>query len=237
VPSDRCSSSRPPGPGAAPPHGDGQRNPQDINDAALAAAVYLCSGTDDLSASAGQSTAVYRYNHSSAYVATVLSVMRAYLAGDYTAAPNYTIPGTYFEPDPVPAAQPRHHKARHRTEHPSPGTATGGSTHSAAPATPAPSASSGGGSGSPSVPKPPKATHTVPSVPVASAVTQPVVDVLDAGEALVLCSQQIAAIPDPLGLLKGAKQACADKVTGKTKSAALATIPNTLNGVLAWLGL
>ena len=29
--------------------GDGKRNPQDIDDAALATAVYLCSGKDDLS--------------------------------------------------------------------------------------------------------------------------------------------------------------------------------------------
>ena len=34
--------------------GDGQRNPQDIDDAALATAVYLCSGTDDLSTDAGR---------------------------------------------------------------------------------------------------------------------------------------------------------------------------------------
>ena len=33
--------------------GDGQRNPQDIDDAALATAVYLCSGDDDLSTDAG----------------------------------------------------------------------------------------------------------------------------------------------------------------------------------------
>ena len=35
--------------------GDGTRNPQDIDDAALATAVYLCSGDDDLSTEAGQS--------------------------------------------------------------------------------------------------------------------------------------------------------------------------------------
>ena len=40
--------------------GDGKRNPQDIDDAALATAVYLCSGNEDLStrpASARRSTA------------------------------------------------------------------------------------------------------------------------------------------------------------------------------------
>ena len=35
--------------------GDGIRNPQDVDDAALATAVYLCSGDDDLSTEAGRS--------------------------------------------------------------------------------------------------------------------------------------------------------------------------------------
>src|SRR4051794_24515739 len=59
--------------------GDGQRNPQDIDDAALATAVYLCSGPDDLATAAGQRSAVFRYNHSNSYVDLVLSIMSAYL--------------------------------------------------------------------------------------------------------------------------------------------------------------
>jgi membrane-bound lytic murein transglycosylase B len=58
--------------------GDGTRNPQDIDDAALAAAVYLCSGTDDLSTAEGLRAAVYRYNHSQSYVDLVLAVKHAY---------------------------------------------------------------------------------------------------------------------------------------------------------------
>ena len=58
--------------------GDGKRDPQDLNDAALAAAVYLCSGADDLATSAGQHAAVLRYNQSKAYVARVLSIAAAY---------------------------------------------------------------------------------------------------------------------------------------------------------------
>ncbi len=38
--------------------GDGQRNPQDIDDASLATAVYLCSGQDNLSNRSGQEAAV-----------------------------------------------------------------------------------------------------------------------------------------------------------------------------------
>jgi len=61
---------------------DGRRDPQDIDDAALAAAVYLCSGPEDLSTRAGQEAAVHRYNHSDAYVDLVLSRAQAYLDGD-----------------------------------------------------------------------------------------------------------------------------------------------------------
>ncbi|MQW74472.1 hypothetical protein GHK92_01140 [Nocardioides sp. dk4132] len=84
--------------------GDGQRNPQDIDDAALASAVYLCSGDEDLSTVAGQRSAVHRYNHSDAYVDAVLSVMNSYLAGDFTSAPNSTTTAGYLVPstDPQP---------------------------------------------------------------------------------------------------------------------------------------
>lgn len=78
--------------------GDGVRNPQDINDAALATAVYLCSGGEDLSTLKGQQTAVYRYNHSSSYVALVLSIAQAYAAGDYSAVPTSTAGTTVFTP-------------------------------------------------------------------------------------------------------------------------------------------
>jgi hypothetical protein len=86
--------------------GDAKRNPQDIDDAALATAVYLCSGPDDLSSTEGQRSAVFRYNHSQAYVDLVLSVMNAYLDGDFTSVPNGTTSAGFFVPDPNP---PAHH--------------------------------------------------------------------------------------------------------------------------------
>jgi len=79
--------------------GDAKRNPQDIDDAALAAAVYLCSGSDNLGTDAGRRTSVYRYNHSNAYVDLVLSIMDAYMDGDYTSVPNYTTSAITFTPD------------------------------------------------------------------------------------------------------------------------------------------
>uniref|UniRef100_UPI00082A4944 lytic murein transglycosylase n=1 Tax=Nocardioides jensenii TaxID=1843 RepID=UPI00082A4944 len=78
--------------------GDAQRNPQDIDDAALAAAVYLCSGDNDLSTNAGQRSAVHRYNHSDSYVDLVLRIMNAYIDGDYTSVPNSTTSAVYIPP-------------------------------------------------------------------------------------------------------------------------------------------
>lgn len=82
---------------------DGQRNPQDIDDAALATAVYLCSGDDDLATTTGQEAAVYRYNHSNAYVDLVLRIMDAYASGDYTAVPNAVSAAGYLAPSTSPS--------------------------------------------------------------------------------------------------------------------------------------
>ncbi len=68
--------------------GDAKRNPQDIDDASLATAVYLCSGDDDLATDAGRRSSVFRYNHSEEYVDLVLAFYDAYVAGDYTSVPN-----------------------------------------------------------------------------------------------------------------------------------------------------
>jgi membrane-bound lytic murein transglycosylase B len=88
--------------------GDGERNPQDIDDAALATAVYLCSGDEDLATYGGQRAAVYRYNHSREYVDLVLSIMNAYLEGDYSSVPNGVALSPVFSPsssDVVPASK------------------------------------------------------------------------------------------------------------------------------------
>ena len=74
--------------------GDGQRNPQDIDDAALATAVYLCSGTDDLATDAGRRASVFRYNHSQEYVDLVLAFYQAYVDGGFVSVPNGYPSGT-----------------------------------------------------------------------------------------------------------------------------------------------
>ena len=79
---------------------DGVRNPQDIDDAALGTAVYLCSGPGDLSTLGGQKDAVYRYNHSDSYVDLVLSIMDNYIDGDFMSVPDGTSAAGYLTPLP-----------------------------------------------------------------------------------------------------------------------------------------
>ncbi|MEH3033389.1 MAG: lytic transglycosylase domain-containing protein [Aeromicrobium erythreum] len=69
---------------------DGRKNPQDIDDAATAAGIYLCSGNADLSTRDGAAKAVKRYNNSDSYVDLVLRISDAYASGDFTSSPNGT---------------------------------------------------------------------------------------------------------------------------------------------------
>src|SRR5215207_8287051 len=67
---------------------DDVKNPQDIDDAATSAGIYLCAGSDDLSTREGAAAAVKRYNHSDSYVDLVLAISEAYARGDFTQSPN-----------------------------------------------------------------------------------------------------------------------------------------------------
>jgi membrane-bound lytic murein transglycosylase B len=228
--------------------GDGKRNPQDINDASLATAVYLCSGKEDLSTAAGQRSAVYRYNHSQDYVNLVLSIMRAYTDGDYSAVPTGTAAPVTFTPaygDSVVsphAAGRKAHSAKSggasaSTSHSSKSSATAGNSNTPASGASAPSAGttpSVPGSGDTSDPAK-KTTDQVKKVtkPV-KKVTKPVVDTLSAGaEAVNFCSAQLAGITSDSTVVNK----CAAKVAGMTKDDAAAVIPKTLGALLNWLGL
>jgi hypothetical protein len=136
--------------------GDGQRNPQDIDDASLASAVYLCSGTDDLSTRAGQQAAVFRYNHSQAYVDLVLRIMEAYSQGDYTAIPSGTYGGTVFSPS---AASTIKSRQQHAKQHAAAAAAASSSSSSSS-SNSSTSTPNGSSPTSPSAPKPPS-TNTV----------------------------------------------------------------------------
>ena len=87
--------------------GDGVRNPQDVDDAALGTAVYLCSGSDDLGTDQGRQAAVFRYNHSQSYVDLVLAIMDAYLEGDFTSIPNGTVMAGELTKAPPPLQRAR----------------------------------------------------------------------------------------------------------------------------------
>ncbi|MFI6673608.1 lytic transglycosylase domain-containing protein [Kribbella sp. NPDC050470] len=73
--------------------GDGVRNPQDIDDAAMSTAVYLCSGKTDLSKASDLNSAVLRYNHSQQYADLVISIAKAYAGGSWIAVGNGTESG------------------------------------------------------------------------------------------------------------------------------------------------
>ncbi|HEX2893965.1 MAG TPA: lytic murein transglycosylase [Marmoricola sp.] len=60
--------------------GDGTADPMDIDDAALAAARYLCADGHDLATGAGWNAAVHSYNHDAAYVARVAAAAGSYAA-------------------------------------------------------------------------------------------------------------------------------------------------------------
>lgn len=169
--------------------GDAKRNPQDIDDAALATAVYLCSGNDDLSTESGQRSSVYRYNHSESYVALVLSIMNAYMSGDFTSVPNGTTSAGYFVPAPV---VPTHHVKNPHNGH---GTNTSNNNGGNSPSTPTPTQpttaptdpttpSNPGGGGTPTVP--PLPTPTLPPLPTPTL--PPVDEVLTLAQAIAQCT-------------------------------------------------
>ncbi|MFB9908723.1 lytic transglycosylase domain-containing protein [Allokutzneria oryzae] len=62
-------------------NGDGKVDPHNIYDAALSAGRYLCSGGLDLRKPEELVTAIFRYNHSNAYVSRVLGLAVAYSLG------------------------------------------------------------------------------------------------------------------------------------------------------------
>jgi len=108
--------------------GDGRRDPQDIDDASLAAGVYLGAGAGDLATVAGQRAAVLRYHHSPSYVSTVMRTARAYRASSSLVGVLSTSQAAYVSAralvtlsdvgsDPADDENPattRHGKHRHR---------------------------------------------------------------------------------------------------------------------------
>jgi PKD domain/Transglycosylase SLT domain len=167
-------------------NGDGTVSPFNIYDAALAAANYLCSAGGNLQTAAGQIRAVLAYNHSDAYLATVLALEKIYAAGQ----PGVTIPILPSLPKPpvhenpplpppvnpgpplalAPAptstspSKPASGTSSTSSSAPNPGSPGSGSTSSTSPST-APGSSSGTSTPSPSssTSSPAPTTSTPPS--------------------------------------------------------------------------
>ena len=68
--------------------GDGAKNPQDIDDAATAAGIFLCSGEGDLSTDAGARSAVARYGEGKKYVNSVMKISASYADGQFSQTPD-----------------------------------------------------------------------------------------------------------------------------------------------------
>jgi hypothetical protein len=80
--------------------GDGKADPNDIDDTALAAAAYLCSGSGSLLDDATAKAAIFRYNPSDYYVALVQAFERGYRTG------------VFVLPSPPPPPGEEHKKTR-----------------------------------------------------------------------------------------------------------------------------
>ena len=123
--------------------GDGSRSPDDIDDAALAAGVFLCSAPGSLDTGHGRRIAVFRYNPSDSYVSSVLALERAYRAG------RYATPGWSAQADPVEIIRAA------RTDAPTTGTELGSgrnTTRAGAGADPTTPSTSGANPSSPGTP-------------------------------------------------------------------------------------
>ncbi|WP_223164037.1 lytic murein transglycosylase [Nocardioides mesophilus] len=116
--------------------GDGKADPNDLDDAALAAAGYLCSGSGSLLDPAAMAAAILRYNPSDYYVALVMAFERGYRTG------------VFIIPSPTPPAAEQGPAARHRHQHRADGARSAhGGRHGTSDG-PGPSASAGGSGGS-----------------------------------------------------------------------------------------
>ncbi|HEY0952533.1 lytic transglycosylase domain-containing protein, partial [Nocardioides sp.] len=102
--------------------GDGVRSADDLDDAALGAAVFLCAASGDLDSLAGRRAAVLRYNPSPSYARDVLAVERAYRSGDYTLpelptygdGPRAVRISASAAPDPSEVRQHGQHQGQHQ---------------------------------------------------------------------------------------------------------------------------
>ena len=215
--------------------GDGKRNPQDINDAALASAVYLCSGNDDLSTDQGARAAVFRYNHSQSYVTTVLGVAEAYRSGDFTSIPNSTVPVDYAIPRMEAPKSSKQKDREFRAGGQQAGPRGGSSQSPSGPSSEAPSGetpggSTGGGTGG--------GEDGGSTGGPAETVTEPLKETVETvvatpAQILAACQRELAKYPLLSASQSGqALTQCVNAMAGKTLEQVNATVSNLLTLIL-----
>ena len=101
-------------------NGDGKKDPNNIFDAALAAADYLCAGGGNLANPAQEAAAVLRYNDADEYVHVVLALTVSYEHGEFATLPTAGTVGTGGGSTPAaPSSRPAAVAARTKTPVPS----------------------------------------------------------------------------------------------------------------------
>jgi membrane-bound lytic murein transglycosylase B len=88
-------------------NGDGKKDPNNIFDAALGAADYLCAGGGDLANPAQETAAVLRYNDADEYAHVVLALAASYERGDFATLPTTGLAGNGAESTPGAASSPQ----------------------------------------------------------------------------------------------------------------------------------
>ncbi|HEY2297640.1 MAG TPA: lytic murein transglycosylase [Jatrophihabitans sp.] len=193
--------------------GDGVRNPFDINDAALAAATLLCATGYDLGTRAGQISAVLTYNHSTAYVQTVLALATFY-AGGTSVVPVILSAPVLAEPPPLAVSPPSPSSPAQpdptRAGRPAPQPPAASSTSARTTATPPQSTS---------VPHPPPPTTEPPRASTSATVASPP-PVASSSSAPPSHATSTAPVPSA-------------SVTGKATSSSAAACPSGLRPTAA----
>ncbi|MGW7361798.1 lytic transglycosylase domain-containing protein [Streptomyces sp. NPDC054802] len=143
-------------------NGDGRSDPQNVFDAALAAGRYLCAGGRNLAEPGDLERAVLGYNHSTAYLRTVLAWYAYYLGGhrvvpdqggSYARTPA-AAPAATAAPEPRPARTARPRPAPPAAPDPSPAASPSASARPAGAPADEPGPAEAGLPSVPSVPLP-----------------------------------------------------------------------------------
>jgi membrane-bound lytic murein transglycosylase B len=144
---------------------DGKKDPNNVFDAALAAAGYLCAGGGDLARPAQEAAAVLRYNDADEYVHVVLALAASYEHGNFAAEPTPGTPSSPRTEVPAPTRTPAPSMSQTTTPPPtapsSPATAAVPTESPAATPTQGPSA--GTDTTAPATPAPTGTTETWPT--------------------------------------------------------------------------